>query len=85
MGLESDLSIASLFNIGAELSVVFVFDTLGVRVSRMPIVPEELDVFRLPHSHMKKLLSEVREHVRCMIILASPHVENALLYTRGFT
>ena len=77
--------IASLFNIGAELSGVFLFDFVfssgTSRVSRMPIVPEELDVFRLPHCHMKKLLSEVKEHVRCLIFSASRHEKCLVVHT----
>ena len=30
----------------------------------MPEVPEELDVFRLPHGHMKQLVKDMDKEVR---------------------
>ncbi len=32
----------------------------------MPEVPADLNVFRRPHTHMKKLVRDIEEEVRCL-------------------
>ena len=44
----------------------------------MPEVPEELDVFRLPHGHMKQLVKDMDKEV-CTCILNVHRLFNSLL------
>ena len=48
----------------------------------MPGVPEDLDVFRLPHVHMKKLVEDIEKHVSCscMNCVITPLVVGSLVY-----